>query len=123
MNVVRVLSLHLLWEAFACPYLVASRVGLQRSHRGDEHRSVRFEARVAALDIEEALGAHVGPEARLGHEVVTPADADLVGHDGGVARSDVAEGSSVDKGGRVLEGLHEVGFYCLFHDDRHYASG
>src|ERR671913_30395 len=121
--VVRVLSLHLLGEGLARPYLVAARVGFQRSHRGDEHRSVRFEARVAALDVEEALGAHVGPEACLGYEEIAAADADQIRHDRGVACGDVAEGASVDQGRRILQGLHEVGFYGLFHDDRHDACG
>ena len=46
--------------------LELAAVRLQRSHRGDEHSGVGHEARVAALDVEEPLGAHVGAEAGLG---------------------------------------------------------
>src|SRR5215212_5245291 len=122
-DVVWVLFLHLLGEGLARLYLVASRVSLERPHGDDEHRRVRLEPRVAAFDVEEAFGAHVRPEACLGYEKVTAANADEVSHDGRVARGDIAEGPGVDQGGRVLEGLHEVRLYGFFHDDRHDACG
>src|SRR5215204_294887 len=122
-DVVWVLFLHLLGKGLACPYLVASRVSLERPHGGDEHRRVRLEPRVAALDVEETFGAHVRTEACLGYEKVAAPDADQVGHHRRVACGDVAEGASVDQDRRVLQGLHEVGLYCLFHDDRHDTCG
>src|SRR5829696_332096 len=122
-DVVWVLFLHLLGKGLACPYLVASRVSLERPHGGDEHRRVRLEPRVAALDVEEAFGAHVSTEACLGYEKVAAPDADKVGHHRRVACGDVAEGASVDQDRRVLQGLHEVGLYGLFHDDRHDTRG
>src|SRR5688572_25832306 len=121
--VIGVLFLHLLGEGLACSYLVAARVGLERPHGGDEHGRVRLETRVAALDVEEALCTHVRTEAGLGYEKVTAADADQIGHHRRVACRDVAEGASMDQSGRVLQGLHEVGLYSLFHDDRHDACG
>ena len=48
---------------------------LQRAHRRDEHGGVGHQARGAALDVEELLGAHVGAEAGLGDDVVAAADA------------------------------------------------
>src|SRR5919112_4695093 len=81
-HIVGVLLEHLLGERLARPHLVASRVGLERPHRGDEYSGVGFESRDAALDVEEAFRSHVGPEARLGYEVVAAPDADKVGHDG-----------------------------------------
>src|SRR5919107_878533 len=122
-NVIGVLFLHLLGEGLACTYLIAARVSLERPYSAPKTRRVGLETRVAALDVEEAFCAHVRPEACLGYEKVTAADTDQIGHDGGVACGDVAEGSGVDQGRRILQSLHEVGFYGLFHDDRHDACG
>src|SRR5829696_5948936 len=122
-NGIGVLFLHLLGEGLACTYLIATRVSLERPHCGDEHRRVGLETRVAALDVEEALCAHVRTEAGLSYEKVTAADADQIRHDRGVACGDVTEGAGVDQGRRILQSLHEVGFYGLFHDDRHDACG
>ena len=52
---------------------VAPRVGLQRADRGDDDRDIRAQPADPALDVEEALGAHVGAEARLGDDVVAAA--------------------------------------------------
>jgi hypothetical protein len=60
---------------------VGARVGLQGSHRGDDHRGVGDQARHPALDVEEPLRAHVGAESGLGDQEVAGADADEVGHD------------------------------------------
>ena len=43
---------------------------LERAHGGDDDRGGRLQARLAALDVEELLGAEVGAEAGLGHHVV-----------------------------------------------------
>ena len=45
-------------------------VVLDRAHRRDDHRRVRLQARLAALDVDELLGAEVGAEAAFGHDVV-----------------------------------------------------
>src|SRR5919112_679720 len=122
-NVIGVLFLHLLGEGLACTYLIAARVSLERPYSGHQNRRVGLETRVAALDVEEAFCAHVRTEACLGYEKVTAADADQVGHNRRAACGDVAEGSGVDQGGCVLQSLHEVRLYGLFHDDRHDACG
>ena len=41
---------------------------LERAHRRDDHRGVGVEAGLAALDVEELLGAEVDAEARLGDD-------------------------------------------------------
>src|SRR5215212_1557073 len=120
-DVIGILFLHLLGEGLACPYLIATRVGLESPYSGHKNRRVGLETRVAALDVEEAFCAHVRTEACLGYEKVTAADADQIRHDRGVACGDVTEGAGVDQGRRILQCLHEVGFYGLFHDDRHDA--
>src|SRR5215217_7556567 len=122
-DVIGVLLLHLLREGLACPQLIAARVDLERPYSGHQNRRVGLETRVAALDVEEALCAHVRTEACLGYEKVTAADTDQIRHDRGVACGDVTEGAGVDQGRRILQSLHEVGFYGLFQDDRHDACG
>src|SRR5918999_707960 len=122
-DVIGILSLHLLGGGFARPYLIAARVGFERPHRGHQNRRVGLESRVAALDVEEAFCAHVSTEACLGYEKVTASDADQISHDRRVPCGDIAEGAGVDQGRRILQSLHEVGFYGFFHDDRHDACG
>ena len=102
--------------------LVVPRVGLERAHRGDEHRRVRTKPRHPALDVEEPFGTHVGPEAGLGEQVVAGPDADPVRHDRGVARRDVAEGSGVHEDGGVLGRLQQVRLEGVLEDDRHRAG-
>src|SRR3712207_9478626 len=57
------------------------RVGFQGPHGGDEDGGVGLEARVAALDVEEALRSHVRTEACLGNEKVSALDTDPVRQD------------------------------------------
>ena len=70
----------------------------------------RVNARIAALDVEEPLGSHVGPEAGLGEQEVTGTNGHLVGHDRRVAGSDVAERPAVHQRRGALQSLHQVGF-------------
>src|SRR5215212_2580589 len=122
-HVVGVLFEHPLGERPAGLHFVVARVVLQGPNRGHQHRCVGPEARDAALDVEEPLGAHVRAEAGFGDKEVSAADADQVRHDRGVAGGYVAERSSVDQGRRVLQCLHQIRFYGLLHDDRHSARG
>ena len=94
-------------------------VGLEAADGRHEHRRVRSETRVAALDVEESLGAHVGAEAGLGQQEVARVDPDSVGHDRAVAGGNVAEGAGVHESGGVLERLHQVWFDRLPQDDGH----
>ena len=88
---------------------MSAGVGLQGSYRGDHDRGIgAYEARGAALDVEEALRAHVGSKAGLGYEEVTAVDADEVGNDRGVAVRDVAERPGVDQDRSVLQGLEQI---------------
>src|SRR5215210_1623411 len=103
--------------------LEPSRVGLEGAHGGDQDRRVGLEPRVAALDVKEAFGAHIRAETRLGYKEVSAPDPDLVRHDGGVARGDVAEGAGVDQDRRVLERLHQVRLYRLLQHHGHGAGG
>ena len=104
-------------------HAVPARVELHGPHRRDHDGGVGHEARGPALDVEEALGAHVGAESRLGDQVVAGMDPDQVGDDRRVAVGDVAEGAGMDEDGGVLEGLQQVRLYGVAHDHRHGAGG
>ena len=66
------------------------------------------EARGPALDVEELLGAHVGPEAGLGAHDVVRDERQPVGEDRVVAVGDVAERAAVDERRAALERLEQV---------------
>jgi hypothetical protein len=102
---------------------VPPRVQLHRPHRRHHHRGIGREARRPALDVEEALRAHVGPEPRFGDEELPGMNPDQVGHDRRVAVGDVAERAGVHEDGGVLERLQEVGLDGVTHDDRHGSRG
>ena len=50
--------------------LLDAAVHLQRADGGDEHGAVGRQAGLAALDVEELLGAEIGAEAGFGHDIV-----------------------------------------------------
>ena len=62
----------------------------------------------AALDVEELLGAHVGPEAGLGADDVAGDERQPVGDDRVVAVGDVGERPGVDERRPALERLEQV---------------
>ena len=93
-------------------------VVLQRLHGGHHHHGARPQPREPALEVEELLGAEVGPEAGLGHH-------DVVERERGPGRQhrvapvrDVGERSAVHEDRRVLEGLHQVGLQGVRQQDR-----
>ena len=70
-----------LGQRFACDDLVVAGVGLETANRCHKDRGVGGDAGVAALDVEEPLGAHVGAEPGFGQQEVAGVDTDLVGND------------------------------------------
>ena len=118
-DLVGVLGQDRLGEGSARHDRVLAAVRLQSAHCCDQHGGVGSEARHAALDVEEPLGAHVGAESGLGDEVVAHVDADQVGDDRRVAGGDVAERPGVHQHGCVLERLHQVRLDRLTQDHRH----
>ena len=121
-DIVRVLLQQLRGKWPACDHSVLARVDLERAHRGNDHGRVRREARGAAFDVEEALGAHVSAESRLGDQEVSAVDADQVREHRRRAVGDVAERSGVDQHRRVLQRLQQVGLDRVAHDHRHGAA-
>ena len=102
---------------------VPAGMQLQRPHRGHHDRGVGHQARGPALDVEEALGAHVGAEAGLRDQVLTGVNPDQVGHHRRIAVGDVAERAGVDEHRRVLERLQQVRLDGITHDDGHGPGG
>ena len=97
-------------------------VHLQRAHSGGNHDAVGAEATVAAGDVEELFGAHVGGEAGLGHGVVAELQGHAVGHDGVVAVGDVGERASVDDRRVAFQGLDQGGLQGVLHQHGHGAG-
>ena len=100
--------------------LGAARV-LQRARRADEHRGARAQARLAALDVDELLGAQVGAEAGFRDDVVGELERRLRRDDGVAAVRDVRERTAVHERRRLLERLHEVRLERFLHEHRHRA--
>ena len=94
---------------------------LQRTHSRNNDGRIRFQARRAALDVEESLGSHIRPASRLGDEVLTSMNPNQVGENRRVAVRDVTERAGVDEDRRVLESLEQVWLYRISHDHRHGA--
>ena len=123
LDVVGVLGQQVLRQRTPGDDAVLARVRLEGADGRDEHGGVGRQARRAALDVEEPLGAHVGAEARLGDQVIAAADADQIADHGRVAGGDVAERPGMDDDRRVLERLQEVRGERVAHDDRHRPGG
>ena len=98
-------------------------MNLQSADRRHDDRRIRFEARRAAFDVEKALRAHVGAEARLGDQEVPAADADQVGDDRRVPGGDVPERARVHEDRGVLKRLQKIWFDRITQDDGHRTGG
>jgi hypothetical protein len=83
----------------------------------------RAQTGLAALDVDELLGAQIGAEAGLGHDVVRELQRAAGGDDRVAAVRDVREGAAVDERRIVLERLHEVRFQGVLQQHRHRAVG
>ncbi|CUN76796.1 Uncharacterised protein [Collinsella aerofaciens] len=94
-------------------------VVLQRTSGRDDHDGAGANARHAALDVEELLGTQIGTEAGLGNGDIAKAHRHTRGHDGVTAMSNVGKGATVDKRGRALERLHQVGLERVFKQRGH----
>ena len=96
-------------------------VVLKRTSGRDDHDGAGANARHAALDIEELLGTQVGAKAGLGNGNIAKAHRHTRGHDRVAAVGNVGEGTAVDKRGRALECLHQVGLERILKQRSHGA--
>ena len=96
-------------------------VHLQCADRRDDDDGRRCEAGLAALDVEEFLGAEVGAEAGFGHHVIGELQRRFRRQHRVAAVRDVGERPAVDEGRVVLERLHEVRRQRILQQHRHGA--
>ena len=94
-------------------------VVLERTGGCDDHNGAGTNARHAALDVEELLGTQVGAETGLGNRDVAKAHGHAGGHDGVAAVGNIGERTAVDKRGRALECLNQVGFERVLEQGSH----
>ncbi len=109
-------------SGFPATILPDAAVHLERADRGHDDGRVRLQARGAALDVEELLGAHVRPEARLRADDLVGGERQPVGEDRAVAVGDVRERPAVDEGGAALERLEQVRLEGVPEQDGHGAG-
>ena len=98
-------------------------VVLQRTSGRDDHDGAGANARHAALNVEELLGTQIGTEAGLGNGDIAKAHRHTRGHDRVAAVGNVGEGTAVDKRGRALERLHQVGLERVLKQRGHGTLG
>ena len=77
---------------------------------------------LAALDVEELLGAEIGAEAGLGDHVVAELERRARRHHRVAAMGDVGERAAMDEGGIALQRLHQVGRQRVLEQHRHGAG-
>ena len=99
----------------------AAAVMFQCAHGGHDHHRRGRDARHAALDVQEFLGAQVRAEARLGDHIVRQLHAQLGGDDAVAAVGDVGEGAAVDQRGGVFQRLDQVGVKGVLQQSGHGA--
>ena len=81
------------------------------------------QAGLAALDVDEFLGAEIGAEPGLGHHVVGELERGGGGDHGVAAVRDIGERSAMDERRIVLERLHQIGRQRILEQRRHRAVG
>ena len=97
-------------------------VVLERPRRRHQHDAIGPESGVAALDIEELLGAEVESEPRLGDADLAELERQLRRDDGVAPVGDVGERPAVDHRRRALERLDQVGMDGVTQERRHRAG-
>ena len=104
-HVVRVVLQHCRGQGLSGDDFVATGVGFEGTHGGDEDGSVGAHPTDAAFDVEEPLSSHVSTESGLGEQVIAATDTDAVCDDRGVTGGDIAERAGVDEHRAVLSSL------------------
>ena len=94
-------------------------VVLERAHGGHDDTGIRPQVGLAALDVEELLGAQIGPESGLGDDIIGQFQPGLGGNDGAAAVGDVGKGAAMHQRRIVFERLHEVGLDGVAQQHRH----
>ena len=99
--------------------LLDAAMHLERADGGDQHHAVGRQAGLAALDVEELLGAEIGAEAGFGHHIVGELERGGGGEHRVAAMRDIGERAAMDEGGRAFQRLHQVGRQRVLQQRRH----
>ena len=107
------------------PFVVAFALALvaEALDGGDEDGRRRADSGNEGDDIEVLLGAEVSGKSALVDDVVGQAEAHELGDDGAGAMGDVAKGTRMNKSGRALGGLNEIGQDGVGEESHHCAGG
>ena len=100
---------------------VGAAVILQGADGRDDHHRRRTQSRLAALDVDELLGAEIRSESRLRDHIVGELQRRRGGQHGIAAMGDVRERPAVNEGRIVLERLHQVRLQGLLEQHGHRA--
>ena len=82
---------------------------------------IRLEAGLAALDVEEFLGAEIGAEAGFGHDIVGELERGRRRDHRVAAMRDIGERAAVDEGRRAFQRLHQIRRDRFLQQRRHRA--
>ena len=95
---------------------------LHAPHRRDQYRSRRHDARLLHDDVEIFLRAQIGGKSAFVDHVIGQTQSHLLADDAARAVRDVSEGPGMDKSGRAVGSLHQIG-KNRFIQKRHHAAG
>src|SRR2546429_4379167 len=82
---------------------------LHAPHRRDQYRSRRHDARLLHDDVEIFLRAQIGGKSAFVDHVIGQTQSHLLADDAARAVRDVSEGPGMDKSGRAVGSLHQIG--------------
>ena len=102
-------------------FLLDAAMHLERADGRDDHDAVGLQAGLAALDVEEFLGAEIGAEAGFGHDVVGELERGGGRRHRVAAMRDVGERAAMDEGRRAFQRLHQVRRDRVLQQRRHGA--
>ena len=120
---VRKASLHGFRIRFSEFVLCFAAVHLQCTDGGHQHGSVRFQAGEAALDIQELFSPQVGTEACFRYHIISQMEGCTGSQYGVAAMSNICEGTAMDKGRYLFQGLYQVRFQGILHEGSHGPLG
>ena len=94
-------------------------VHLERAHGRDNDGDTRLQPAPAALDVEELFRAQVGTESGFGDYVVAQPQRRIRGDQRVAAMGNVGKWPAMNEGGRVFQGLDQVGHEGILEQHRH----
>ena len=99
--------------------LIDAAVHLEGPDGSDDDDGIGFDPGETALDVHELFSAEVGTETGFRNGDVAHLHGQFRGDDGVAAVGDVGKGTAVNEGRRMFDGLDQVRFDGIFHEDGH----